>query len=182
MARESKRERGAAMLEFALAAVPMICFLLAIFEMCLAMWSYHTLATAVEEGARYTSTKGQGCTYTGNSCRVTIGTIVQDILTAGPGIDPSRLALTFHSSATGTTDVTCNPASSCVSSTTAWPPGRVSSGPPAVYGYIPDIDYIDISATYPSPVPITRIFWPGQAVAGIGSLTFSATSRQLIQF
>lgn len=182
MASPANQERGAATIEFALAGVPLILLLVIIFEICLAMWSYHSLATAVEDGAVYASTKGQGCTYSGNTCRVSISTIVQDILSAGVGIDPSRLNLTFHSSAPGTTDVTCNPASSCQTNSTLWPPGLVSSGPPAVYGYIPNISYIDVTGTYPSPLPVIGLYWAGQALAGGGTLQFSSTSRQIIQF
>src|SRR5205823_10249951 len=88
VARSANQERGTVMIEFLFAGVPLIFLLLIIFELCLAMWSYHTLATAVEDGAIYASTKGQDCTYTGNTCRVSISTIVQDILSAGIGINP----------------------------------------------------------------------------------------------
>jgi len=186
VASSANRERGATMIEFLFAGVPLILLLLIIFELCLAMWSYHTLATAVEDGAIYASTKGQDCTYTGNSCRVTISAIVQDILSTGIGINPNQLKLTFHSSAsTYYADITCNPASSCLTgsyTTTYWPPALVSSGPPAVYGNMPDINYIDITGTCPAPVPVISLLWQWRSLAGIGSLQFSAMSRQIIQF
>ena len=182
----AKRTRGVAILEFLLAGIPILVLLLIIFELCLALWSYHTLAAAVEDGALYASTKGQGCTYTGNSCRVSISAIIQDILGAGVGIDPNRLNLTFHSSASAYyADIVCNPAQTCLSgryTTTLWPPARVSSGPPAVYGDMPAISYIDITGTYPSPVPVISLFMPAQLLPAIGTLQFSATSRQVVQF
>lgn len=180
-----KQERGAAMLEFIFAGVPLIFLIVVMFEICLAMWSYHSLATAVEDGAIYASTKGQGCTYTGNSCRVSVSQVVQDILSAGPGINSSQLSITLHSSGAGTTDVTCNPASNCLTgtyTTQIWPPGKVSSGPPAVYGDMPDINYIDVTGSYPSPLPVTNLFWPTKFLGGLGTLQFSATSRQVIQY
>jgi TadE-like protein len=186
VARSANRERGTALIEFMFAGVPLIFLLLIIFELCLAMWSYHTLATAVEDGAVYASTKGQDCTYTGNTCRVTISAIVQDILSAGIGINPNQLSLTFHSSASAFyADIICNPASSCLTGTNAstyWPPALVSSGPPAVYGNTPAISYVDITGTCPAPVPIISLFWQARSLAGIGSLQFSAKSRQIVQF
>jgi Flp pilus assembly protein TadG len=181
MASSNIQERGSAIIEFLFAGIPLILLVLIIFELCIAMWSYHTLAAAVEDGAIYASTKGQGCTYTGNSCQVSISAIAQDILSAGPGIASSQLSLTFHSSASGYSDITCN-ASSCLSNTTLWPPGLVSAGPPAVYGNIPAISYITITGTYPTPVPITSLIWMGRTLAGVGTLQFSATSQQIIQF
>ena len=186
MARSADRERGSAILEFLLAGIPLIFLQLVIVEVCLGLWSYHTLAAAIEDGALYASTKGQGCTYSGNSCRVSISGIVQDILGAGVGIDPNQLNLTFHSSASAYySDIVCNPAQTCLSgtyTTTFWPPARVSSGPPAVYGNMPEISYFDITGTYPSPVPVISLFVPAQLLPSIGSLQFSATSRQVVQF
>lgn len=186
MAKSRNQECGAAIIEFLFAGIPLMFLLLTLFQACLAMWSYHTLATAIEDGAIYASTKGQGCTYSGNSCRVSVSQIVQDILSAGTGLDGSKLNLTFHSSASAYyADITCNPANSCLSgtyTTITWPPARVAVGPPAVYGDMPDISYIDITGTYQSPVPLTSMFWFGRTFAAPGTLQFSATSRQVIQF
>lgn len=172
MASSRPGERGSAIIEFAFAGVTVIILLLVIFEMCLAMWSYHTLALAVKTGAVYASTKGQDC-YTGYNCGVSVSDIVNRVLQAGVGLDANRLNLTFHSSDPKSTDITCDPASSCKSNDTSWPP----SG-----GYVPNIDYIDISASYPAPMPIMSLFWPGQSLGGLGDVEFSASSRQVIQF
>lgn len=170
MSQHPNAERGSALIEFALAGTPTIFLLLVIFEICLAMWSYHTLAAAINEGAIFASTKGLGCTYTGNSCGVTISAIAQDILTAAPGLDSTRLDLTFHSP--GSSDVTCE-ASDCLSNSKHWPPST---------GYIPNLNYIQITGTYPAPVPISSLFWPGKSLAGIQTITFSASSSQVVQF
>jgi Flp pilus assembly protein TadG len=144
-----------------------------VFEICIAMWSYHTLASAVKEGAIYASTKGQDCTYTGNTCQASIAQIVQRILAAGVGIDSTRLNLTFHSNASGSTDVPCNPAGSCSSNATLWPPAS---------GGIPNLNYIEITASYPAPISIPALLWPGQSLSRMGTIQFSASSRQVIQF
>ncbi|HEX7359275.1 MAG TPA: TadE family protein [Bryobacteraceae bacterium] len=170
-----KEERGSAIIEFTFAGVTVIILLLVIFEMCLAMWSYHTLASAVEKGAIYASTKGQDCdpNYSPNDCRVSVSDIVSRVLQAGVGLDPNRLNVTLQSSGG---EVPCNPASSCLSgsyTTTLWPPNS---------DYVPNIDYVEISASYPVPVAIMSLFWPGQSLAGIGNIKFSASSLQLVQF
>jgi Flp pilus assembly protein TadG len=173
------------MIEFLFASIPLLFTLLIIFEAGIALWSYHTLATAVEDGANYASTKGQGCTYTGNSCRVSISQIVQDILSAGVGVDPSKLNLTFHSSASASySDINCNPASSCLTgsyTSTMWPPAYVGSGNPD-YGDMPNLSYVDITGTYTIPTPVIGLFWPFRSLPAIGSLQFSAESRQVVQF
>ena len=72
MLRARKKETGSTTIEFALGGVSLLILVVSLVQMSLAMWSYHTLAYAVREGARYASTKGIGCTYTGNSCSVTV--------------------------------------------------------------------------------------------------------------
>jgi Flp pilus assembly protein TadG len=170
-----KEERGSAVIEFTFAGVTVIMLLLVIFEMCLAMWSYHTLASAVEKGAIYASTKGQDCdpNYSPNDCRVSVSDVVSRVLQAGVGLDPNRLNVTLQSSDATVPPVNCNPASSCLSNATLWPPSS---------GYVPNISYVKISASYPVPVAIMSLFWPGQSLAGIGSVAFSASSLQLVQF
>lgn len=178
--RERNGECGASIIEFILVGIPLILLLTVVFEICLAMWSYHTLASAVEMGAKYAATKGQDCTYAGNNCTVEIYQIVQSILASGIGIDSNRLDLTFYSFAspsdTSPTVVTCNPASSCLSNSTQWPPEAPT------YKGVPDLSYIDISAHYPAPIFIPALLWPGQSFSSIGTVQFSASSRQIIQF
>ncbi|HEX4749080.1 MAG TPA: TadE/TadG family type IV pilus assembly protein [Bryobacteraceae bacterium] len=182
MSAVSGRERGSAMLEFLFVGIMLMMLLLIILEMCIALWSYNTLAVAVQDGALYASTKGQGCTYTGNSCRVTVSSITQDILAAGVGINPSQLNLTFHSSASAYyADINCT-ASNCLSNATVWPPAKVTSGATVIYGDMPSISYIEITATYPSPVPIIGLFVPTQMLPSVGTLQFSAIACEVIQF
>jgi Flp pilus assembly protein TadG len=164
------RERGGATLEFPLAGIPLIMLLMITFEICLAMWSYHTLALAVKEGAIYASTKGQDCTYTGNNCQVSVATVVQRVLTAGVGINPNQLSVTLCTSTSGCL-AACNPASNCLSNATLWP-GSVP----------PNTGWIEIDASYPAPMSIPALLWPGKSLASMGTIEFSASSRQVVQY
>lgn len=168
--RGRRREQGTAVLEFALAGIPLLLMIISIFELCLAMWSYHTLAFAVREGARYAAIKGQGCSYTGNSCGVTVGTIAQQIATAGAGLSPAVLNVTLTSAAGS---ISCNPLNSCYSNTTAWPPSSSSAN---VAG-----SAITVSGTYAVNTSLVFLFIPTGSLK-IGNLTLPASSQQLIQF
>jgi hypothetical protein len=159
---QREAERGSAIIEFALAGIPLVFLLLVILEFCLAMWSYHTLASAVDAGAEFASTKGSDCAP---SCAVSIGQVTQVILNAGVGLNPNQLKLTFSPGSVSCTAV------NCLSNSTVWPP----SGNNAV-GTL-----ISIQATYPAPLSIAP-FWPGKLFPAIGSVNFSATSTQMIQF
>jgi len=79
------------MIEFVFAGIPLILIMVSIVEMALTMWTYETLAFAVREGARYAATKGQGCSYSGNSCGVTVASITQKISASGMGLAPGIL-------------------------------------------------------------------------------------------
>lgn len=80
MTRAKQREKGGVLIEFTFVGIPLMLAFMSLIEICIAMWSYHTLAYAVRKGARYASTKGQGCTYTGNSCSVTAANILSRLL------------------------------------------------------------------------------------------------------
>jgi hypothetical protein len=84
------------MIEFVFAGIPLILIMVSIVEMALTMWTYETLAFAVREGARYAATKGQGCSYSGNSCGVTVAGIAQKISASGMGLAPGILQCYAH--------------------------------------------------------------------------------------
>lgn len=171
MIRRARRgERGSALIEFTLVGIPLVLLVITIIEMCLAMWSYHTLAFAVREGARYASTKGQGCTYSGNTCSTNIGTIAQQIALAGIGLAPGQLNVTFTAS-DGTT-VTCNPLNTCYTSTTVWPPSSAN-----VAG-----DTLKVAGTYTVQAPLLFLYMPFTRSLTFHSFTLPATSQQVILF
>jgi len=168
MLRARKNETGATTIEFAFGGVSLLILVVSLVQMSLAMWSYHTLAYAVREGARYASTKGIGCTYTGNSCSVTVSNVAQKIAAAGIGLLPSQLSVTLTSSAG---DVSCNPVSNCYSNTTVWPPSSPGSanqvGKP-----------VKLTASY----PVRVLFLPILGSLQTAAPTLQATSQQLILF
>jgi Flp pilus assembly protein TadG len=162
-----RRNAGVSLLEFALIGPCLLLITLTLFEMCLAMWQYETLAYAVREGARYTATKGQGCNYSGNSCGVTVGSVATQIANAAPGLDPGTMNITLSSS--GGSSVTCNPLNSCNSNSTAWPP---SSGNTELSSTV------TVTGTY----PFNLFFLHPRYYVGTSSGNLQASSCQLIEF
>ncbi|MFL6352683.1 MAG: TadE/TadG family type IV pilus assembly protein [Bryobacteraceae bacterium] len=167
--RTRRNEKGNALIEFTLVGIPLVLIFISLIEICIAMWSYHTLAYAVREGARYASTKGQGCTYTGNTCSVTVGAVAQQIATAGTALVPAQLNVTLTSPA-GSVD--CNPISSCYSNTAIWPPSS---------GNLPG-SVISVSGSYPVQTGLVMMFFPGTGASQLNSVTLPASSQQIIQF
>jgi Flp pilus assembly protein TadG len=156
-------ERGNSIVEFMLVGVPVLFLVISIAQMSLAMWSFHTLAFAVREGVRYASTKGPGCSITGNACATTVGSVAQKVAVAGVGLQTSQLNLTLTSSAGS---VTCTPLSSCVSDTTRWPPSSAAVQ-----------SNISITGSYPI---VTFLPFANNLLTNSG--TVSASSQQALLF
>lgn len=167
--RKRSRQKGSSLIEFTLVGIPLILLIITTIEMCLIMWSYHTLAFAVHEGVRYAATKGQGCTYTGNTCSVSVGTIAQQIASAGTGLAPGQLNVTFTSSSGS---ISCNPLNSCYSNATIWPPSGANTAG----------SLISIGGTYPVNSPLMFLYMPFTRSLKIQSFTLPATSQQIILF
>jgi hypothetical protein len=170
--RAGRNEKGGTLIEFTLVGIPLILILVSLIEICMAMWSYHTLAYAVREGARYASTKGKGCYLGSNSCSVTVANIAQQIASAGTGLIPSQLNVTL--SCAGCTPVPCSPITSCYSNTTAWPPNTSPANLPG--------SVISVSGTYPVQTNLVIMFFPGKGSSQMGAVTLSASTQQIIQF
>src|SRR5579863_2967272 len=113
-----KSRKGAAFLEFALAGIPSIFMVTSVLEIGRGMWNYQALARAVNQGARLASVRGAGCSSNGNSCTVTVGAITTLIANAAIGVPQSQMIVTLVTASGATT--TCNPISSCTSSSTVW--------------------------------------------------------------
>lgn len=166
--------RGGVVLEFTLVGIPLMFVLISTFEMARGMWIYHTLAFAVREGTRYTAFHGYNCATLGTGCSKQIADAAGAIQYAGVGLLPDQLTLTFTANAGGASPVTvtCPLLKDCLTNATAWPPAGANS---------PGMD-VSITASYPFSSAIA-MFWPG---AGGGTVfptyTFSATSREGIQF
>jgi Flp pilus assembly protein TadG len=169
--RKRQKQRGSILVEFTMAGIATICLLISTVSLGIAMWNYHTLAYAVHEGTRYVSVKGHNCTLPGNSCSVTVATIMQKIASVGVGLPPGQVNVTLTTNSGAATS--CAPLNSCYTNTTIWPPGtnsdnRVGSN-------------ITISAKYQFQSAFL-FFWPGAGTQKIGTVWLPATSTQTIQF
>jgi Flp pilus assembly protein TadG len=167
--RKRHNRRGNTMLEFVLVGIPMIFIFISIVEIARGMWTYHTLAYAVREGVRYASVHGSGCASP-NTCQVTIGNIANVIQSAGVGLDPNTVSLTFTTAGgTATTDTMTNQKAS----TTTWPPsGSNAAG-----------QNVKISAKYPFRTFLS-VFWAGSGrpLNDSGVFYLPASSTEPIQF
>jgi hypothetical protein len=153
------------MLEFLLVGIPVIFMILAIVQVSLGMFTYHTLQSAIDVGTRYASI------HTG-----TVETITQQIVTNAPGLVPSKMTLTFSGTTGGTsttagtlsTVATCA-ASTCLTNNTAFPAGN------AFY------DTLTVSGTYPFATPFA-MFWPTVGPMKLaGTVNLGATTTQLVE-
>jgi len=162
------RRRGSSTLEFTLVGIPLIFVLISTFEMARGMWNYHTIAYAVKEGTRYASVHGTNCATAPNTCTVTIGQVARQIVNAGIGLPTNQLRLTFTSQSGA---ISCW-ANACLSNATVWPqsPGNAVGSS------------IQIDATYQFQSAIS-MFWPGAGSgSSAGTVTFPASSREIVQF
>jgi Flp pilus assembly protein TadG len=102
--RGSRGEEGSAILETALSIVVLFTFLFGVMETGFALYSYHFIADAAREGARYAIVRGStagatNCTAPGQAtCRAQGGNDTGDIATyvktlGFPGINPSYMTV-----------------------------------------------------------------------------------------
>jgi hypothetical protein len=166
-----KQQRGSAMVEFTLAGIAAIFLLICTFHVAMAMWNYHTLASAVHEATRYVAVKGVNCTKPGNSCSVSVGTIAHQVEALSMGVPSDSLIVTLTTDSGGATS--CSPLSSCFSNATIWPPSTNSDNRIG--------RYITISAIYQFHSPLL-FFWPGAGSQRFGEIWLPATSSQQIIF
>jgi Flp pilus assembly protein TadG len=169
MTRSRRSQAGRSILEFTLVGIPLIFVLISFFELARGMWTYHTLAYAVREGTRYSAFRGRGCASP-NTCQVTIGQTSAVIRSAGPGLDPALVTLTF-SPASGT--VVRGTMQSLLTNTATWPPSTSNA-----VG-----QNIQISAAYPFN-SVLAVVWPGsgRAFSSIRVVWLGASSQEGVQF
>lgn len=172
MSRRNQSRKGSALVEFTLVGIPLIFVLISVFEVARGMWIYHTLAYAVTEGTRYAAVHGLNCSVSPNSCATTISGIAGTIESAGVGLLPDQLSLTFTPNSGTAISCVLQDCLNGTQASTPWPPASAN---------VPGMDIV-ISATYPFSSAIA-LFWPG-AGPGVVFPTFQlpATSRERIQF
>jgi Flp pilus assembly protein TadG len=156
------RRRGSQIVEFTLAAIPLIFLQIGIFGVGIGMWGYHSVAAGVKNAARAAAVRGPGCA--GKPCATTIGYYARMMLSSGV---PEASSVHFTSSGGS---ANCATLSSCANDTTVWP---------SLAGTILGSD-VTISAAFPF-----RALLPMVTIAGsssIASETFGATSQQMVLF
>jgi len=165
------RTRGSSILEFTLVGIPSLFLLISIFEISRGMWAYHTLAKAVNVGARYASLHGQGCSTNGYRGGIAVQDVAGKIAAAAPGIPASTIAVTLTSAVSG--PVTCNPLSTCLTDSTAWPPAASNENAPG--------QEIVITGQFMFRSALAMVI-PGSRPVSFSATNLSASSRQVIQF
>ncbi len=164
-------KRGSSLVEFTLVGIPALFLLISIFEISRGMWAYHTLAIAVNVGARYASLHGQGCQSPGYHCGIAVQDVAGKIAAAAPGISPALLSVTLTSAASGT--VNCVPLSTCLNNTTAWPPAVSHENSPG--------KEIVVTGQYTFRSALAMVV-PGARPVNFSTVNLGASSRQVIQF
>ncbi len=157
-----RARHGNTILEFTLAAIPMIFAQISIVEICRGMWDYHSLAQAVKAASRLASTRGAGCAAAG--CTVTVGQIAANAV----GMPATSLNVTLTSNA-GT--VSCAPLSNCLADSGSWPPAG---------GNAVGSDIV-VSGSYIFNSALT-MFVPGKGGTQFSGVTFKAYSRQVVVY
>jgi Flp pilus assembly protein TadG len=110
-------ERGQSIVEAVLCMLVLLIILFGIIQASLAVYSYHYIAEAAREGARYAVVRGSACTGFGSACPASATDIQNYVKNLGfPGIDNRAAAMTVT--------VTCGPGGS----NPAPPAGACSAG------------------------------------------------------
>ncbi len=160
-----RKQRGNSTVEMALISIPLIFMIVGTVEVSSALWTYHTLAAAVKQGARFAAVHGAGCVAASASCAIGAAAIQQVVRQAGVGLNPALLSLTL--STVGSAE-SCSAAATCGDGATPWPAAPYNAiGLP-----------LTVSGKY-SFQWVGASLWPGQVTT---SPTLSATSTEMIQF
>jgi len=166
-----KKQRGSAIVEFALAGVAGMTLLITTVQVALVMWNFHTLAYAVHETNRYIASHGRSCTTGGNACAITVANIVSKMKEYALGIPDTTLNMTLTTQSGVVKD--CSPISTCAIDSTQWPP----------------VAHLDNNPGAPTKITgkVTVhtgiiIFWVGSPGARVGDITLPATSNIPIVF
>jgi len=164
----NRTQRGGALVEFTMAAIPVVFMTISIFEMSLESWQFHSMAYAIEVAARFACGHGRTCTKNGNTCTIQVKDVANIIATQGPALDSSRLNISLI---THSTTTTCNPLNTCFTNTTQFP-SLTDNGL--------GLD-ITITAQYPMRNPLPMMWFRNSSLSG-NDFTLGATTRQYIVY
>jgi Flp pilus assembly protein TadG len=148
-------ERGQSLVEAVLCMLVLLVILFGIIQASLAVYSYHFIAEAAREGARYAVVRGSACTGFASACPASATDIQNYVKNLGfPGIDNRAAAMTVT--------VTCGPGGS----NPATPAGACSAG-----NNDPG-DIVKVAITYHFPLSVP--FWP------TNNITMNSASQMTI--
>ena len=158
-------QRGNAALETALVFLPMMFMFLSSFEIARALWTYHTLTSAVKSGARYAMVRGAGCIQASTSCQAAVSDIASVVRTYGIGLEAGDLQLTLTD---GDSSYGCGALSACLNDKTQWPSPKGNAAGSVIT--------IQGQYAFHSVLPV---FWPGQTMP---ALNYVASASEVIEF
>ncbi len=94
--RRARGEEGAAIVETALSLIILLTVVFGIMEICLALYSYHFISDAAQEGARYAIVRGSSCNGGfSTACPASAADIQSYVENLGlPGINPKYMTVT----------------------------------------------------------------------------------------
>jgi Flp pilus assembly protein TadG len=163
----SRSRRGATMIEFTLLGIPGLFLCMSVLMTGIDMWQFFTLSYAAAQTARFASVHGATC-GTPNSCTITRAQVASYFQSQALALNTAVTVLTMTD---GSGTITCNPVTSCPSSSTTFPAttnNAVGSN-------------ISINATYPISNPLF-MYWPGAGRVNPATYTLGATSTQEILY
>ena len=171
-----QRRSGSSMLEFTLVAIPVIFLLVGIFELARGMWIYNSVAHGVKEATRFAIVHGNNCSYSPNSCTVTIGQICGILQFHAAGLPTGQVVnvtLQRETSIHTFTDLT-----GCLASTEKFP-SQVPGG--ALNSGGDQGRWVEIRAAYRFNSALA-FYWTGKSGFTFGRFDLGAVSRERIQY
>jgi Flp pilus assembly protein TadG len=163
LSRRSRDDRGASLVETAIAAFVVILLLFGVFDMSLAFYAYHYVSDAAREGSRWAIVRGsRSCIQTPNlsDCNATGSEITAYVKGLNyPGIDSSKMDVTAAWLCQGTVNGSTGDSwAACDEGTTQNAPGN----------------QVQVSVTYHFPLNIP--FW-SQTTLNVGSTSAMVISQ-----
>ncbi len=163
-------------MEFTLAGIPLVFLWIAIIQMAVGMWRYHTLQYAVKQAGAYISVHGSDCVLPGNSCGIQIQNAAEVLRDSAVGIPPNLINVTFQVYEPDHTTAYASPVSctldNCLTNATAWPPAGWND---------PGYD-VEIAANYTFGSVIGFFAPGGNSAPRMGTYNLPAYTRQRILF
>lgn len=105
-------EQGSSLVEMALVSIVLLTLVFGVFEMCLALYTYHFVSEAARDGTRYAIVRGSSCQFP-SACPAAASDIQSYVQNLGlPGINPAAMKVTT-AWAPYPAGGTCTPSASC---------------------------------------------------------------------